>query len=98
MDSILSGKRLFCPVSGKGLRCPMGSAASSTDCFERAFFSVGKNGFEGAAYTYYATKPTAIAPPEPPKLELHFDRPFVFAVMRGEASIFIGLVNNPTAK
>ncbi len=95
MDSILSGKRLFCPVSGKGLRCPRGSAASSTDCFERAFFSVDENGCEAAAYTYYATKPTAIAPP---KLELHFDRPFVFAVMRGDASIFIGLVNNPTAK
>ena len=65
---------------------------------QKAKISVDEKGCEAAAYTYYAGKPMGTAPQELPKLTLHFDRPFLFAVMREDSPLFIGVVNTPAAQ
>lgn len=65
---------------------------------QKTFFSVDEKGCEAAAYTYYADKRAAWESATPTKRTLHFDRPFLFAVMRDGAPLFIGVVSNPAAK
>lgn len=57
--------------------------------------SINEDGIEAAAYTYVEVK-CAGAPPEDEKLELNFNRPFIFIVQSNEnVPLFIGVVQNP---
>ena len=59
--------------------------------------AIDENGVIGAAYTSISV-PSAAMPPEYPKAELIFDRPFTFSIVSSYGiPLFTGIVGNPTA-
>jgi serine protease inhibitor len=63
---------------------------------QKIVFKTGEDGSEGASITHGAMKTTAMRQP-PPKIDIHFDRSFVFALQDIEsgAILFTGIVNKP---
>lgn len=55
---------------------------------------VDEEGCEAAAFTVMMTIPTSSEPPEE-KLDLVFDRPFLFSVMEEGVPLFTGLISDP---
>ncbi len=70
-----------------------------SEAAQKTFFSVNEDGCEAAAYTYYADKATGMPPTtEPPAMTMQLNRPFLFAIERNGTPLFIGVMNDPTAK
>lgn len=72
-----------------------GINGSAVEVFQKARFIVNEEGVEGAAATPTISYVAAGANEDEP-LELIFDRPFMYILMKDDVPLFIGTVYNPT--
>lgn len=66
-----------------------------SDVIQETRFSIDEEGCTGAAYTMIAMdNATAIKPVEREKLEINCNRPFIFALSRENAVMFVGVIES----
>jgi serpin B len=67
------------------------------EVFHKTFLSLDENGTEAAAATILEGRFLGIPRPKPEPIEVHFDRPFIFAIQHApsRACLFLGRVADP---
>ena len=69
---------------------PSGAVVSSV--MQAARVRIDEEGMEAAAYTEIIVEPTAAEPPPCSEEEMNLNRPFLFAIWKDGAPLFIGAV------
>lgn len=74
------------------------TSASISSVIQQTRVAVDEKGVEAAAYTEVMMAMSMPAPSAPlPVIEFKLDRPFIYAIVRENMPLFIGVVQNPTA-
>ena len=95
--STLGMKAAFKPDEADFSRIDWGHELSISEIFHKAFIQVDERGTEAAAASALAMQNVSAAKRESPPIEVHVDRPFLFAVQHRSsgACLFLGWVTDP---